>query len=263
MACVSASPMCVHVLPASVGLVDAVALHDVAAQLHLAHADVDDVGIRLGDRDSADRRAADLSVGDRLPRDAAVSGLPETAADRAEVVLVRTTRTSGGGDRSPAAIGSDVSPLQRGKDAVVIGAGRAGRLRGRGGPRLRESGRVRGARDQDNRKRQLWEKTEALCAASLCIARLPDIEPVQVRFRRSVPAWPELHRRPRQLRRPLQEQLDLGRRVVVAAREPDEARDAQLLQHRGEERVVARGVQAELRGAVAARTPRRTRSPRG
>ena len=35
-------------------LVDAVALDDVAAQLGLAHADVDDVRIRLGDGDGAD-----------------------------------------------------------------------------------------------------------------------------------------------------------------------------------------------------------------
>ena len=39
-------------------LVDAVAGHDVAADARFAHADVDDVGIRFGDGDRADRRAA-------------------------------------------------------------------------------------------------------------------------------------------------------------------------------------------------------------
>ena len=48
-------------------LVDAVARHDVAADARLAHADVDDVGVRFGDGDGADRRARDLAVGDRRP----------------------------------------------------------------------------------------------------------------------------------------------------------------------------------------------------
>ena len=36
------------------GFVNSVALHDAAAQLGLAHADVDDVGVRFRDRDRAD-----------------------------------------------------------------------------------------------------------------------------------------------------------------------------------------------------------------
>ena len=71
------------------GLVDAVALDDVAAQLGLAHPGVDDVGIRRRDRDGADRRGLDLLVGDRPPRQAAVGRLPDAAAGRAEVVLER------------------------------------------------------------------------------------------------------------------------------------------------------------------------------
>jgi hypothetical protein len=46
-------------------LVDAVARHDVAADARLAHADVDEVRVRLRDGDRADRRALDLTVGDR------------------------------------------------------------------------------------------------------------------------------------------------------------------------------------------------------
>ena len=49
------------------GFVDAVARHDVAADARLAHADVDDVGVRVGHGDGADRRALDLAVGDRRP----------------------------------------------------------------------------------------------------------------------------------------------------------------------------------------------------
>ena len=36
-------------------LVDAITLHDVAAQLHFTHADVNDIGIRLAHADRADR----------------------------------------------------------------------------------------------------------------------------------------------------------------------------------------------------------------
>ena len=45
--------------------VDAVALDDVAAQLGLAHADIHDVRVRLGDGDGADRRRREEFVGDR------------------------------------------------------------------------------------------------------------------------------------------------------------------------------------------------------
>ena len=61
------------------------------AQLHLAHADEDDIRIRFGHSDSSDGGAADFAVSDRLPGNAAVDGFPESAASRAEVVLVRAT----------------------------------------------------------------------------------------------------------------------------------------------------------------------------
>ena len=74
----------VGVLEADVGpflatvhrLVDAVAGHDIAADARLAHADVNDVGVRLGDRDGANRRAGNLAVRDRRPVVAGVSGFP-------------------------------------------------------------------------------------------------------------------------------------------------------------------------------------------
>ena len=88
-------PMCVHVLPASVDLYIAVARHDVAADARLAHADEDDVGVRLRDGDGADRRALDLAVGHRRPVLAAVGGLPQAAADGAEVRLLRPALHAG------------------------------------------------------------------------------------------------------------------------------------------------------------------------
>ena len=93
MASTLAKPTFAQVLPASVGLVDAVAGHDVAADARLAHADVHDVGIRLRDSYGADRGAADLAVGDRRPGVAGIDSLPQPAADRAEVCLERPPLT--------------------------------------------------------------------------------------------------------------------------------------------------------------------------
>ena len=94
------------------GFVDAVAAHDVAADAGFAHADVDDVGIRLGDGDRADRGAGDQAVGDRRPLRAAIGRLPQAAADRAEVGFLRPSLDAGDRDRSAAAIRADAAPLE-------------------------------------------------------------------------------------------------------------------------------------------------------
>src|SRR4029078_8176505 len=96
------------------------ALNDVAPDVSLAGADVDHVGIGGGDRDRADRRVVNLAVGDRLPRDSCVGRLPETAAGRAHVVLVRPHRAAGHRDRAAAARGSETAPAER---AEPTGAG--------------------------------------------------------------------------------------------------------------------------------------------
>ena len=64
--CPSCFQTCFQVLPASVRLVDAVARRDVAADVGLAGADVDDVRVGRGDGDRADRGDR-LVVEDRLP----------------------------------------------------------------------------------------------------------------------------------------------------------------------------------------------------
>src|SRR5690606_37497364 len=99
-----------HVRPGAAavgGLVDAVALDDVAAQLRLAHADVHDIGVRLGNGDGADRGGLEEAIRYRAPVDAAVGGLPDATADRAEVVLHRPLRAAGDGLRPAAARGAD------------------------------------------------------------------------------------------------------------------------------------------------------------
>ena len=68
--------------------VDAVALHDVAAQLRLAHPDVDRRRVATATTAMAPTdELCDLAVGHRRPGRAAVGGLPQPAAGRAEVVL--------------------------------------------------------------------------------------------------------------------------------------------------------------------------------
>ncbi len=102
------------------GLVDAVALLDVAAELGLARPDVDHVRVGLADLDGADRRGVDLAVRHRLPGRAAVGRLPQPAAGRAEVVLQRPGGAAGHRRRATAAVGSDAPPSQGVVQGLVI-----------------------------------------------------------------------------------------------------------------------------------------------
>ena len=142
----------VGVLEADVGpglagvdrLVDAVAGHDVAADAGFAHADVDDVRIRFGHGDRADRRTGDQAVGDRRPLRAAVGRLPESAAGGAEVRLPRPSLHARDRDRSAAAIGADAAPFERADERRIERAVGGGRLRRERRPRAEgPSGRER------------------------------------------------------------------------------------------------------------------------
>ena len=116
-------------------LVGPAALDDVAAKLGFAGADVDDVRVRLGDGDGADRRVVDLAVRHRLPGDAAVGRLPQAAAGRAHVGLVRPRRAAGDRNRPAAARRTEAAPAQRaegsrgyrlGRSAAPLGADERG-----------------------------------------------------------------------------------------------------------------------------------------
>src|SRR5712691_3572943 len=73
-------------LPTISRFVNAVTVRDVAADWRFAHADIDRVRIRIRQTNRADRtRAENRSVADRLPIDAAVDRLPNTAARAAEI----------------------------------------------------------------------------------------------------------------------------------------------------------------------------------
>ena len=114
-------------LPGIIGAVDAVALEDVGTQLHLAHADVHDIGVGRRHRDRADRGAADLPIGRRRPGGPAVRRLEQPAAGRAEVVLERPLGMARHRDRASPPVRPDRAPLD--------GAGGA-----RPGPALRAQG---------------------------------------------------------------------------------------------------------------------------
>ena len=114
------------------GLPHAVPVGDVAADRELARADVHDVRIRLGDADGADS-AAEILVGHRQPRVAAVDALEDAAAGGAEPVLLRTRRGARDRDAPTPAENADLAPGEGGKHAGVVGSGGLGlRLRGTG-----------------------------------------------------------------------------------------------------------------------------------
>ena len=110
-------------LPGIVGAVDAVALEDVGAELHLAHADVDDIRVGRCHRDRADRGAADLPIGHRSPCGPAVGRLEQPTAGRAEVVLERSLGMARHRDRAAAPVRPDRAPLHgRDERDVVLGS---------------------------------------------------------------------------------------------------------------------------------------------
>src|SRR4030095_12384786 len=108
---------------------------DVAADARFAHADVHDIGVRLGHGNGADGRALHLAVGDGRPGHAAVCGLPEPAANGAEVRLAWAALHATRGDRAAAAVGTDAPPLVALEDGGIerSGGGGGGGGAGRGG----------------------------------------------------------------------------------------------------------------------------------
>src|SRR4051794_12691691 len=94
------------------GPINAVSLHDVAAEFRLPHADIHDVGIRFRNRDSPHRRTTELSVSDGLPCGSAICGLPESAVYGAKVVFIGSAWAADAGKGSPAPVRTYVAPFQ-------------------------------------------------------------------------------------------------------------------------------------------------------
>src|ERR1700727_753875 len=96
---------------AAVGrLIDAVAVRNIAAQTGLSGANVDDIRIRLGNRDGADRRDHRL-VGEGLPGHAAVGGAPHASGNTAEIVGEGIAWYTGYREHAASAIRADGTPL--------------------------------------------------------------------------------------------------------------------------------------------------------
>ena len=119
MPCESREPDVLPGLARVAAAVDAVAGQDVAADARLAGADEDEVGVRFGHRDRADRRRRDLEVGDGVPVVAAVGGLPEAATGGAEVGFVRAALHAGDRDGAAAPVGAEVAPGVAGEEGGV------------------------------------------------------------------------------------------------------------------------------------------------
>ena len=118
--------------PAVVRAIDTVPLEDVGAQLDLAHADVDDVGVGWGHRDRAHRGAGHLAVGHRDPGSPSVGRLEEPSAGRAEVILEGSLGMTRHGDRAAAPVRTDRAPLHGGEEGSEVLRGERRRDRGRG-----------------------------------------------------------------------------------------------------------------------------------
>ena len=133
------------VLPGLAGVaaaVHAVARQDVAADARLAGADEHEVRVRLADRNRTHRRRRDLEVGDGVPVVAAVGRLPEAAAGRAEVGLVRPALDAADRDGAAAAVGAQVAPGVAGEEGGVENDLLGGEItRGRGEEDRREHDR--------------------------------------------------------------------------------------------------------------------------
>ncbi len=95
----------------------------LAADVGLAGADVDDVGIGGSDGDGSDGADGDAGggiVGDGEPGAAGVFGLPDAAADGAHVEGVGLRGVAGDAVGAAAAHGADVAPVQAGEQLCGI-----------------------------------------------------------------------------------------------------------------------------------------------
>ena len=154
-----------HQLPllAGVGrLVDAAADDHVRADGGAAGADPHVIGVRGRDVDRSDRAGRDLPVAHRHPRNARIVGLPDAAADAAEVEGVGLLAHAGIGGDAPAARGADAAPLQvlvgvQRNDLVGVTLGGDARRRAGG----EDQGRQRDRADRTDKFRILHGATSA------------------------------------------------------------------------------------------------------
>src|SRR5437899_1586925 len=116
-------------LAAVVRTIDAIAERDVAANAGFAAADVNHIGIGIGDSDGTDGRGS-LLLKKGIPGVASIRGLPDAACDSAKIESVRLARHTGDGQRASATEGADEAPFHA---AVGLGVNRIDRRGSVGG----------------------------------------------------------------------------------------------------------------------------------
>src|SRR5437867_2420937 len=114
---------------AIVGTIDAITEGDVAADASFATAHVDDIRIRIGDGNGANRGGG-LLLEERIPGVATVGGFPNAAGDSAKIESVRLARHTGDGQRASATEGTDEAPFHA---AIGLGVNRIDRRGSVGG----------------------------------------------------------------------------------------------------------------------------------
>src|SRR4030067_2037871 len=97
----------------------------VPADGRLSHPDIDEIRVILGDGDGADGSHPEKTVGDTLPVETAVIGLPDASARGAEIVGIWLAGNSGPGRRPAAAEGADGAPFHGFVEARVENRGPA------------------------------------------------------------------------------------------------------------------------------------------
>ncbi len=133
------------------GFEDADAIRVLAANIRLACAHVDDVGISGCDGDGSNGADRDALVGNGEPGPPRIDGLPHTTADRSHVKRVGLARIAGDGIAAAAAHGTDVAPLQAAEKVGAILRRGGGRLRRH---RARQSGQRESQHSKTPAKRQ-------------------------------------------------------------------------------------------------------------
>jgi hypothetical protein len=118
--------------------VDAVARVEVTADVGLAGTRIDDVRVRVGDRDRADRARdpREFAVGDVRPVLAVVGALPNTTLDPAEIEEIGVAGHARDGDHATTDVGADAAPSELAHQFLSRGLC-GGRGRGEGSGRKR------------------------------------------------------------------------------------------------------------------------------
>ncbi len=112
-------------LAAVVRTIDAIAEGDVAANAGFTGADINYIGIGVGDRDAADRGGG-LFIEEGIPGNAAVHGFPNAAGGGAKIVSVQLAWNTSYGKGPAATEGADQAPFHSAVGLGVDGIGARG-----------------------------------------------------------------------------------------------------------------------------------------